>query len=725
MTIEPLELLARDDKWSLGCGDGAIFAPAAPLWLDVPGFWDGGTIYQTEITPLFTVAVLDEEGHELALKLQSRRWTPAELTLEYRLSNGVTATEVRTVHPGGVFISEWRLRALRTARVQLVAWTAQPDGHASALGTEWPGAIRIERPAADADGRASPLVLDLSMTGMPTSWGAYVGVSAALHPRWAQTQFPERWRGEGLPRELRVPRDASGGTLVAAVHRACLVGGNGASATFAMRVTPARADLAPLEAAPPVAGRQGTLGGVSRRRWDALLGAAPSFRCSDPYLETCYWYRWSGIWLNSVTTPAGAYEEQVLCEGIGERHTPRAAAVGTAVRELRWLDDPARARGALRVFLARQSVDGALPARVPLDAAGARGWEPAPWGEALAALDASAPDDAFLAEVYRPLARHAEWLVRERDRDATGMFDAFADTAASEGSPRFAGRPLGSPLKAVDATAWAYTLFRTLERLAPRASAPEDALRWRVLADRSTRAVREKMWDAGEGLFRDFDARTGERSHVRAAAGFMVYATDLANADHLAGLERNLLDPDRFWTAFPVPSVSLDDLSFTPYGERGGDGAPAPRGGRSIPFTTSAVIDAAARAAVAYAPHLRPNVAQLLHRFVRLMFHDGDLGRPNCYPDYNPFTGHPSLAKGSDDHLLAAVNDLIIQYVVGIRPHASGVTIDPFPFGLDHAELRNVHVRGLVLDVVVGADRVTVIADGVKREERLGTRMEL
>ena len=177
--VEPLELLARDDKWALGCGDGAIFAPAAPLWLDVPGFWDGGTIYQTEIAPLFTVAVLDEEGRELALKMQSRRWTPAELTIEYRLSNGVTATEVRTVHPGGVFVSEWRLRALRTARVQLVAWTAQPNGRAGTLGTDWPGAIRIERPAADADGHASPLVVELSMTGSPTSWDVF---NPARHP---------------------------------------------------------------------------------------------------------------------------------------------------------------------------------------------------------------------------------------------------------------------------------------------------------------------------------------------------------------------------------------------------------------------------------------------------------------------------------------------------------------------------------------------------------------
>jgi hypothetical protein len=305
------------------------------------------------------------------------------------------------------------------------------------------------------------------------------------------------------------------------------------------------------------------------------------------------------------------------------------------------------------------------------------------------------------------------------------MFDAFADAATRGESPRFAGRRAATPLKAIDATVWAYTLFRALERLAPRAGGAGDSARWKTIADRSMRAVRERMWDTSEGLFRDLDPVSGERSPVRAANGFLTYGTDLANADHLAGLERNLLDPDRFWTAFPVPTVSLDDLSFTPYADRGGDGDPAPRGGRTTPFLTSGVIEAVGRAAVAYAPHLRRNVAQLLHRFVRMLFHEGDLGKPNCYPDYNPFTGHPALAGGTDDHMLGAINDLIVQYVVGVRPHAQGISIDPFPFGLDHAELRGVHVRGMVLDVVVSGDRVTVVADGVTREARLGTRMEL
>ena len=723
--VEPLELLARDDKWYLGCGDGAIFAPPFPLWLDVPGFWDGATIYQVDVAPLFTVSALDEEGHELALKLQSRRWTPAELTLEYRLSNGVTATEVRTVHPGGVFVSEWRLRALRPARLSLVAWTAQPNADAPTLGSTWKGGLSIMRTVAGAGGRSWPIDAELSCAGTPDSWGAYVGSGDVPQPRWALTQFPERWRGDGLPRELRTPRHAAGGVLVAAVHRACTVGGNGASATFAMRLKPSEPSMAPSaparEAAQP---KQGTLGGLSRRRWQELLGRAPVFRCSDPYLETCYWYRWYGVWLSSIEGGAGAYRLPALCEGPGARHAPRAAAVASNVRELRWLSDPSLARGALRVFLDAQAKDGMLPAYVPLDPAAASGSEPAPWGDALLALDGAAPSEEFLRAVYPALKRHAEWLLRERDRSETGLFDATVDPAATEPSARFAGRSVGRPLKAVDATVWAYTLLRALERTAPRAGAPADVARWRDLALRTLTAVRAKMWDAGEGLFRDVDPESGQQTTVRGAAGFYVYGTDIANAEHLQGLERNLLDPDRFWSAFPVPSVSIDDLSFTPYADRGGDGDPVPRGGRTIPFVTSHVIDAVARASLAYAPHLRRNAAQLLHRYVRLLFHDGDLGRPNCHAHYNPFTGH-SAADGHDDHLLAPVNDLIVQYVLGVRPHAAGITIDPFPFGLDHAELTGLRVRGISLDVTVSGERVIVVADGVRREEKLGARMEI
>ena len=83
-----------------------------------------------------------------------------------------------------------------------------------------------------------------------------------------------------------------------------------------------------------------TLGGASRRRWAERFARVPDFRCSDPYLEHYYWYRWYGLWLNAIEHDAGAIAAPAICEGIGELHTPSVLAAPAHVRELRWLDSP-------------------------------------------------------------------------------------------------------------------------------------------------------------------------------------------------------------------------------------------------------------------------------------------------------------------------------------------------------------------------------------------------
>ncbi len=68
MTVDLIESLARDDKWYLGSGDGIIFAPPFPVWLDAPGFWDDGQVFQYAVGPLYTVTILDHDGRELPLR---------------------------------------------------------------------------------------------------------------------------------------------------------------------------------------------------------------------------------------------------------------------------------------------------------------------------------------------------------------------------------------------------------------------------------------------------------------------------------------------------------------------------------------------------------------------------------------------------------------------------------------------------------------------------------
>ena len=136
--MEPIESLARDDTWYLGCGEGVIFASPFPLWLDAPGFWDEAQFYQYTVGPLFTITILDHDGRELALAARRRRWTAAELTVDEDSPGGLTATEIRTVQSGRVFASKgslhaprpMTLHAPRPMTLHAVAWTAQ-DGAAA------------------------------------------------------------------------------------------------------------------------------------------------------------------------------------------------------------------------------------------------------------------------------------------------------------------------------------------------------------------------------------------------------------------------------------------------------------------------------------------------------------------------------------------------------------------------------------------------------------------
>ncbi|MGH7664773.1 MAG: MGH1-like glycoside hydrolase domain-containing protein, partial [Gemmatimonadaceae bacterium] len=464
----------------------------------------------------------------------------------------------------------------------------------------------------------------------------------------------------------------------------------------------------------------GTLGGASRRRWRELFARAPGFRCSDPYLEVCYWYRWYGLWLNAVAAGSGGFENPGMCAGIGELHHPAASATRGHARELRWLADPEYARGVLRTFFRLQREDGSIPAEVLAAGVGREAHTSRPgfadWGDALLAVDAVSGDDAFVADMYPRLERYAQWLLRAGDSMDSGLFGDAGRT------PRGDGAEDRAVDRSVTCTVDAHGVLRALERLAKRAGAESDGSRWSELATRTARAVRERMWDARREMFFDLDAQSGNRRSTKVVSSFFPYATDIATAEHLGGLEHVLLDPEQFWTTFPAPLLAVDDARFDPFADRS-DGSTAI--GRVQPGTNSRIVDALARASLAYAPHLRPVVAQFIVRFVRMMFHEGDPHRANCHEHYNPFSGHASVHLGSDDQQTSWINDLIIQYIVGVRPHSQGITIDPFPSGLELVELTRLRVRSHALDIRIEGDRFRVDVDGKTRDGSVGSPMQV
>jgi len=392
------------------------------------------------------------------------------------------------------------------------------------------------------------------------------------------------------------------------------------------------------------------------------------------------------------------------------------------LRELRWLVDPEWARGVLRTFLDHQKPDGSLHGRIYADHLAGTDFYHADWGGALAALDAVHPDPAFLAEVYPGLARYGAWLATTRDGDASGMLDVANHyetgqeymsryQAVDSGADR-AGWTGALKLKGVDITVYGYRLFRALERMAA-GTAPGEVARWRAAAERSARALRERMWDGDDGMFSDVNGTTGTRTGVKAAVCFYPYATDVTDASHTAGLARHLFNPREFWTPYPVPSSAADDPLFNADAEWRGKRHNCPWNGRVWPMTNAHVADALAHVVRTQRPDWAPRLGDLLRRFFRMMTFDGRADRQNCFEHYHPYNGRGSVYRGIDDYQHSWVNDLLVSHVIGVLPRgAAGVTVQPLAVGVERASLDGIRVAGHKLRVHVAAGRFRVWVNG-------------
>lgn len=727
-SADRVDALGRPDKWYLSAGDGWIWAPPFPNWLDRPGFWDEAHFLQHELAPLFSVALLDPGGREIPLRLEERRWWPGRLVARWTTPSGGVRVEERFVLPGGRFCSSWRRSGPDSdGGAHLVAFTAQPGLRVEGMEADDTG-LRWARTLEDRHGARLPAVCRLGVAdggdGRPPQGVRRAAVrsrGSAARPEWRLTPFPERWEpgGGGLREEVRLEgMDATG--LVHAAVQVPLAGWDdelvfvlrfgptdpelrpdeeptGAGEALAGRLRGDAADAAGTEssgvesagartaavpgsppASAPILPQRGSPAAVSRRRWEAAFGRYPGFRCSDGRLERWFDYRIYGLELNGVAGGAGHVRHPAVAEGIGYFHVPIAYSAPCHARETRWSADPSRARGEILDFLENRGEDGSLHGRIYPDHLEGTDFYHADWGGAVLAVEAVHPDPEFRERAYCGLAAYAGWLDRERDPEGSGLYDVRSHyETGQEYTPRYQavdpdadrrGWEGDFRLKGVDATTYAYRLKRALSRLAAQTGRPGEADRWAREADAVGTAISERMWDPETGIYSDVDPSDGTRTGVKAAVCFYPMLTDLVAPDRLARLLEHLRDPDAFATPYPVPSTSREDPLFSAEGEWKGKRHLCPWNGRVWPMTNSHVIEGLLRQWHRGRRETGPLAADLLRRFVHMMHRDGDPDRPNCYEHYNPLTGHASEYRGIDDYQHSWVLDLLVRGAAGLEP---------------------------------------------------------
>lgn len=770
---ERLESLRRPEKWYLSSGDGFIWAPAYPAWLHTPGFWDEAHIYYGPFSPLFTVALIGPDGVEIPLVQMSRSWRPGRLVSRY-VARHLILVETKTLAPNGRFRSVWTTENSGGFEsfegCHLVAFTAQPGPDVREAVKTGPGRVRWERTLIDRREVPMHVLATLSARAMHSDGSeaednfavaAVRSEGSAVQPHWRFTPFEERWnlpradaaRGgampglsRGLREEVRLEGINANGLMYAAVDVPLTRVGS-RNVVFELRV----------ELKDPAHRIRSRVSEVEAERvdfdpWPSFIASFPAFVCDDAYLTRYYDYRTYGLHLCRLEAGAGNVHHACVAEGIAYFHVPITYSGQCHMFEMRWQQDPAVARGTLLNFLDTQHSDGSFNGRIYTNHLKGTDFYHANWGDALLGVDAVHPEPRYLSECYERLGRYAEWLSTQRDPDRSGMCIVINhfETGQEYMSRYQAVNPRADEdgwkdttrLQAIDATVYVYLLHQAMARLATRLGHAEQAREWSDRAAFVGKAIQDRMWDPASGMYSDIDPQTGHRTGVKAAVCFYPLLTDLVTEQQVDAMLTHLNDPNEFATRWPLPSSSADDVHFNADAEWKGRRHVCPWNGRVWPMTNSHVIDglirqwhrrAPSEGAAPVSPRARAGVlaGHLLDRFVKLMFHNGELARPNCFEHYNPFTGRACEYRGIDDYQHSWVNDLIIRGLCGIEPVAQdgwsagacvsnqtpGVLVDPLPMAVERFEIRDVPVRGRLVGIRRDGGRFFVTLDGTPTAE--------
>ena len=244
---------------------------------------------------------------------------------------------------------------------------------------------------------------------------------------------------------------------------------------------------------------------------------------------------------------------------------------------------PDLARDQIRAMFDWQRADGMVPDCVYLDAKenNWRNTKPplATWA-VLAVYDATG-DRAFLAEMYDKLVRYHRWWWQARDHDHDGLAEfgatdgtrvAAAWESGMDNAVRFDGAKMlangpgawSLDQASIDLNAYLYKEAEDLARIAEMLGKADDQAVWQKEAARIQAAVRTRMFDRERGYFFDIRLKDGAPVRVYGPEGWTPLWAGLADDAQAQAVSKVMLDPAKFATHMPFPTLAADDARFSP-----------------------------------------------------------------------------------------------------------------------------------------------------------------
>jgi putative isomerase len=248
---------------------------------------------------------------------------------------------------------------------------------------------------------------------------------------------------------------------------------------------------------------------------------------------------------------------------------------------------PGLARDQMRAMFDYQGADGMVPDCVYLDKAGNNWRDTKPPLAVWAALEIyrATGDKAFLAEMYDKLVRYHRWWFAARDHDHDGLAE-YGSTDGSKVAARWeSGMDNGvrfdaiSMLKnglkngdgawsmnqaSVDLNAYLYKEKLDLAQVAAILGKRLDHAQWQREAAAMKAPIQTHMFDKTRGYFFDSKLGSGDPVRVYGSEGWAPLWAGVATQDQAGSVIQVMLDPAKFATFMPFPTLAADDPRFSP-----------------------------------------------------------------------------------------------------------------------------------------------------------------
>jgi len=244
---------------------------------------------------------------------------------------------------------------------------------------------------------------------------------------------------------------------------------------------------------------------------------------------------------------------------------------------------PELARDQMRAMFDYQAADGMVPDCIYLDKANNNWRDTKPplavW--AALVLYRASGDKAFLAEMYDKLVRYHQWWFNARDHGHDGLAEygstdgtrvAAAWESGMDNAVRFDSVAMlkngegawSMDQESVDLNAYLYKEKLDLAQIAAILGKSQDHEQWLKEAAAMKTSIQTRMFDKTLAYF--FDAKLGSGSLVRiyGAEGWAPLWAGVASSEQAKSVVRVMLDPHKFATVMPFPTLAADDPRFSP-----------------------------------------------------------------------------------------------------------------------------------------------------------------